>query len=139
MQTKAMLSVHGQAPLVFTLIRLLIGAMMIFHGWEVFDAEKMTMYGSWFAERKYPSPAAWAYAGKIAELVAGIGFLLGFLFRWACVIGGAAFLGIIFLLGDKGKIFQGDQHPFLFVLFCVLYWFLGAGKWSVDGLRSHKL
>jgi len=113
------------------LVRILIGAMMIFHGVEVFESGKMMMYGGWFAERNYPYPSAWAYAGKIAELVAGIGFVLGLMLRWACVLTAIAFLGIIFLLGDKGKIFQGDQHPFLFVLFAVLYWFLGAGRWAI--------
>lgn len=132
MHTKSTISVHGHAPTVLALLRILVGAMMVYHGFEVFDKEKMDMYAGWFSERHYPSPALWAYAGKTAELIAGIGFVLGLFFRWACVIGGMAFLGIIFLLGDKGKIFQGDQHPFLFVMFCILYWFLGAGKWSLD-------
>lgn len=135
-QTKATITTQGHAPAVIALVRILIGVMMVVHGSEVFEPEKMNMYTGWFIGKQYSYPAAWAYAGKIAELVAGIGFVLGFMFRWACVIAAMAFLGIIFLLGDKGKIFHGDQHPFLFVVFCVLYWFLGAGKWSVDSLRG---
>lgn len=131
MHTRTTISIHGHAPTVIAMVRILLGAMMVYHGAEVFEQEKMDMYASWFKERQYPSPASWAYAGKVAELMAGIGFVLGLWLRWFCVIGGLAFLGIIFLLGDKGKIFQGDQHPFLFVMFCVLYWFLGPGRWSI--------
>jgi uncharacterized membrane protein YphA (DoxX/SURF4 family) len=94
------------------LVRIITGILLIYHGWETFDAEKMNMYTGWFVERKYSSPAAWAYAGKIAELVAGIGFLLGLFTRLSAIAAIAAFAGIIFILGDKGKIFQGDQHPF---------------------------
>lgn len=116
------------------LVRIITGAFLIFHGWECFDAEKMKMYAGWFADRHYAEPAAWAYAGKIAELLAGIGFVLGFLTRLAALGSIAAFAGIIFLLGDKGKIFESDQHPFLFILISVLFLFTGPGALSLDSV-----
>jgi uncharacterized membrane protein YphA (DoxX/SURF4 family) len=116
------------------IVRIITGVLLIYHGWECFDAEKMKTYTSWFVERKYPSPAAWAYAGKIAELLAGIGFALGLFTRLASIAAIAAFAGIIFILGDKGKIFQGDQHPFLFILLAVVFFFTGPGSLAVDNL-----
>jgi uncharacterized membrane protein YphA (DoxX/SURF4 family) len=116
------------------IVRIITGVLLIYHGWECFDAEKMKTYTSWFVERKYPSPAAWAYAGKIAELLAGIGFALGLFTRLASIAAIAAFAGIIFILGDKGKIFQGDQHPFLFILLAVVFFFTGPGSLSLDNL-----
>jgi putative oxidoreductase len=116
------------------LVRIITGILLVWHGWETFDAEKMKMYAGWFAERKYTSPELWAYAGKVAELLAGIGFVLGLFTRLAALSAIAAFTGIIFILGDKGKIFEADQHPFLFILLAVLFLFTGPGAMSVDRL-----
>jgi len=116
------------------LVRIITGVLLVFHGWECFDTAKMTMYTGWFTDRHYANPAVWAYAGKIAELLAGIGFVLGFLTRVAALGAIAAFAGIIFLLGDKGKILEGDQHPFLFILLSLVFLFTGPGALSLDGL-----
>jgi uncharacterized membrane protein YphA (DoxX/SURF4 family) len=120
------------------LVRIVTGILLVWHGWECFDAEKMKTYTGWFVERKYPNPAMWAYAGKIAELLAGIGFVLGLFTRLASVAAISAFAGIIFLLGDKGKIFQGDQHPFLFILLALVFLFTGPGALSADNLLFKK-
>ncbi len=53
------------------IVRIITGILLIHQGWEAFDDTKMEMYTSWFVERKYANPASWAYAGKIAELLAG--------------------------------------------------------------------
>lgn len=121
-----------------TLVRIITGVLLVWHGLETFDAEKMKMYTGWFVDRKYSNPEIWAYSGKIAELLAGIGFVLGLFTRLASLAAIAAFAGIIFILGDKGKIFQGDQHPFLFILLAVIFLFTGPGVLSVDALLFNK-
>jgi putative oxidoreductase len=98
----------------------------------------METYAGWFTERGYSNPAAWAYAGKIAELVAGTGFLLGIFTRLTSLTAIAAFTGIIFILGDKGKILQGDQHPFLFILLALVFIFTGPGAFAIDNLLFKK-
>jgi putative oxidoreductase len=120
------------------IVRIITGILLVWHGWESFDAEKMKMYTGWFVERKYSNPQIWAYSGKIAELLAGIGFTLGLFTRLASVAAIAAFTGVIFILGDKGKIFQGDQHPFLFILLAIIFLFTGPGALSADGLIFKK-
>jgi uncharacterized membrane protein YphA (DoxX/SURF4 family) len=114
------------------LVRIITGILLVYHGWETFDAEKMKTYTGWFVERHYAAPAAWAYAGKIAELLAGIGFILGLFTRLASIGAIAAFAGIIFILGDKGKVLQGDQHPFLFILLALVFIFTGPGAFAID-------
>ncbi|MFM9909329.1 MAG: DoxX family protein [Chitinophagaceae bacterium] len=116
------------------IVRIIVGILLAWHGWETFDSEKMKTYTGWFVDRQYSSPAAWAYAGKIAELVAGVGFILGLFTRLASLAAIAAFSGIIFILGDKGKVFEGDQHPFLFILLAVIFLFAGSGSLSLDQL-----
>ncbi len=120
------------------LVRIITGILLIWQGWESFDAEKMKMYTGWFVERKYTNPELWAYAGKVAELLAGIGFVLGLFTRLASIATIAAFAGVIFILGDKGKIFQGDQHPFLFILLALVFLFTGPGALSLDALFFKK-
>jgi putative oxidoreductase len=120
------------------LVRSITGIMLVWHGFETFDAEKMKMYTGWFVERKYASPEIWAYAGKVAELLAGIGFILGLFTRLAALASIAAFAGIIFILGSKGKIFEGDQHPFLFIVISLVFLFAGPGKFSLDHLFFSK-
>jgi putative oxidoreductase len=120
------------------IVRIITGILLIHQGWELFDTEKMKMYTGWFVERSYSSPAAWAYAGKIGEMLAGIGFALGMFTRLASVAAISSFAGIIFILGDKGKIFGGDQYPFLFILLAFIFFFTGPGALSVDGLIFKK-
>ena len=120
------------------LVRIITGILLVWHGWETFDGEKMNMYTGWFVERQYSNAAVYAYAGKIAELLAGLGFVLGLFTRLAAVAAIAAFIGVIFLLGDKGKIFQGDQHPFLFILLAFVFFFTGPGSLSADHLLFKK-
>lgn len=116
------------------LVRIITGVLLVFHGWECFDADKMKMYTGWFADRHYTNPAAWAYTGKMAELFAGLGFILGLFTRIAALGTILTFTGIIFLLGDKGKLSGGDQHPFLFILLSLVFIFTGPGAISLDGL-----
>jgi putative oxidoreductase len=120
------------------LVRIITGILLVWHGWETFDAEKMKMYSGWFVERKYTTPEIWAYAGKVAELLAGIGFVLGLFTRMASLAAIAAFAGIIFILGDKGKVLQGDQHPFLFILLALVFFFTGPGALSLDEMFFKK-
>lgn len=120
------------------IVRIITGILLVYHGWETFDAEKMKMYTGWFVERNYSNAGAWAYAGKVAELLAGIGFVLGLFTRLASVAAIVAFIGVIFLLGDKGKIFQGDQHPFLFILLALFFIFTGPGAFAADNLFFPK-
>ena len=115
-------------------VRIITGILLVYHGWEIFDDEKMKMYSGWFTEKKYANPRLWSYSGKFAELIAGIGFVLGLFTRLSALVAIAAFAGIIFLLGDKGNIFQGDQHPFLFILLSVIFIFTGGGFMSFDNL-----
>lgn len=120
------------------IVRIITGILLIHQGWEAFDNTKMEMYTSWFVERKYSNPAIWAYSGKVGELLAGLGFVLGLFTRLASVAAISAFTGIIFILGDKGEIFHGDQYPFLFILLALVFFFTGPGKWSVDQFLSRN-
>ncbi len=75
------------------------------------------------------------YLGKLCELLSGILLILGLFTRIAAIILVGTFLYITFIVG-KGQFWYGDQHPFLFVLLGVLYFFIGPGAWSLDSNRK---
>jgi putative oxidoreductase len=119
------------------LVRITVGLLMTYHGWEVFDQEKMTGYGKWLTDLHFFSPVLMAYLGKGTELVTGILLTLGLFTRLAVIPLAITMLSIIFGMG-KGRILMEDQHPFLFVLLALVFFFTGPGKWSLDGLMYRK-
>lgn len=117
---------------VYALLRMITGFFMLLHGWEVLDAAQMTDYGKWLNDLHFPAPTTLAYLGKGTELVAGAFLAVGFLTRTAALCMIAVMLVVSFGMGH-GKVWYGDQHPFMFVLLGVLFVAGGGGKWSVDG------
>ena len=113
------------------LIRMITGVLMVYHGLEVFDAEKIKGYGQWLSDLNFPAPVLMAYFGKGAELAGGILLLLGFFTRAAALLIAVTMLVVSFFMGS-GKVFTDDQHPFLFVLLAALFFFTGPGQWSLD-------
>ena len=118
-------------------IRIVVGAFMIYHGLEVFDEAKMKPYFDWDACKGFSSPAFIVYFGKIAELIAGIFLTIGLFTRLSSLVLIFTMLYISLFVGH-GKVWYEDQHPFLFVLLGLVFFFTGPGKLSVDQLVFKK-
>lgn len=116
---------------VFAIIRILTGALMLYHGWEVFDAGLMAEYAQWEQFETVPNALALVYVGKGLEFLTGMGFILGFFLRLSALVMAVNMLVVCFFIGN-GKFWYQDQHPFLFVLLAILYFFNGSEKWSLD-------
>jgi uncharacterized membrane protein YphA (DoxX/SURF4 family) len=114
-----------------SLIRIIVGVFMVYHGWEVFIDDKMLGYQQWLTDLKFPSPAFMAYLGKGSEFVGGVLLTLGFLTRLSVIPLIITMAVICFGIGH-GKIFMDDQHPFLFILLFLVFFFYGPGWLSVD-------
>ena len=104
---------------------------MIYHGWEVFEADKIKEYAGWDSIKSFPAPMALAYLGKLSELIGGILLLLGLFTRLGSIIIMVTMLFIVFVIGH-GKIWFEDQYPFLFGLLALVIFFNGPGAWSLD-------
>ena len=113
-----------------TIIRVILGAFLIYHGWEIFNEVKMSEYLLW-DNFKNSNGKLLVYAGKAAELLAGILYVLGLFTRIASLLTIGTMCYIAFFLGN-GIIWNNDQHPFLFVLLALVFFFTGPGKYSVD-------
>lgn len=113
-----------------TLIRLIVGGFLIYHGWEIFNEDKMNEYLTW-DNFKQSNGKLLVYAGKAAELLAGILFVLGLFTRIDSLLTIGTMCYIAFFLGN-GIIWNNDQHPFLFVLLALVFIFTGPGRYSLD-------
>lgn len=115
------------------LIRIITGFFMIYHGYEVFNTETMNGYLTWEMFKDRSTGKLLVYPGKIAELAAGILLFIGLFTRLAAIIIAVTMLSISLFVGH-GKIWYEDQHPFLFVLLALVFFFTGPGSWSADRL-----
>ncbi len=118
-------------------VRIFTGIFLIYHGWEVFDEQKIQEYAAWDIFKNNASASFMVYLGKGAELVAGFLLALGLFTRIACIIITGTFIYISFFIGN-GKIWYEDQYPFLFVLLALLFFFTGPGKWCIDNVLFKK-
>ena len=119
------------------LVRIITGAFLIYHGWEVFDEQQMHEYAAWDIFQNRPKPLMIVYIGKGSELLAGVLLALGLFTRIGCFIIACTFIYISFFVGN-GKIWYEDQHPFMFVLLAFMFFFTGPGRWSVDSILFQK-
>ncbi len=111
--------------------RIIIGLFLIYHGREVFYEEKIEEYSKWEMIQKMQFPLFMAYLGKGMELITGILLTLGLFTRIAGLCMAITMLFIVFKIGS-GKFYEEDQHPFLFALTGILFFFTGPVKWSLD-------
>ncbi|MEI9917405.1 MAG: DoxX family protein [Bacteroidota bacterium] len=113
-------------------IRIFVGLMMTYHGWEIFDSELMKGYFDWPQMKALPFPPAFsAYAGKGLEFVTGLLLTFGFLTRIGALLMFLNMIFITFFVGE-GRFYYQDQHPFLFAIIGAIFFFTGPVKWSVD-------
>lgn len=115
-----------------TTIRIITGLLMAYHGLEVFDRPTMASYQTWDVIKTLPAPEVMVYLGKGLELVTGICFTIGFLTRISAIFMAIDMLFICFVVGN-GKFYYEDQHPFLFAVIAMIFFFTGPVRWSVDG------
>ena len=119
------------------LLRIITGLLMAYHGLEVFERAKIDEYLKWDVIKSLPAPEFMVYLGKTLELVSGICIALGLFTRLAALFLAINMLFICFKVGN-GKFWYEDQHPFIFALLAMVFFFAGGGRWSVDHLLFHS-
>jgi putative oxidoreductase len=114
-------------------IRVVVGLLMAYHGIEVFHRPTMEVYLGWDIIKSLPAPELMVYIGKGLELVAGVCLMLGLFTRIAALLIAGDMLFICFFVGH-GRFYYEDQHPFLFAVIAVMFFFTGPVKWSLDAV-----
>ncbi len=113
-----------------SIIRIIVGLLLAYHGIEIFDAKAMSAYMDWDIF-KNDIGMYLPYIGKGAELIAGLFLTFGLFTRLASIVVIGIMVYICFIIG-KGQFWYGDQHPFLFILIACIYFLRGGGNWSLD-------
>ncbi|HEU5145800.1 MAG TPA: DoxX family protein, partial [Chryseosolibacter sp.] len=113
------------------IIRIMTGLLMTYHGLELFDRSIMEEYLTWDVFKSMPAPAFMIYLGKSLELITGICFIIGLFTRLAAILMMVDMLFICFVVGG-GKFYYQDQHPFLFAMIALVFFFTGPARWSLD-------
>ena len=124
------INLSKSAYMGISVIRIITGILLVYHGIEVFNSKTMADYAQWEMFKNSGFGLILVYLGKGAELLAGLMLVLGFYTKIASIIVVITMLGIVFFVGH-GKFWYEDQHPFLFALLAILFYFLGGGKWSI--------
>lgn len=119
-------------------VRIITGLFMIYHGWEIFSSETIQQYLEWDMFKNSPNGKLLVYMGKSAELIGGLLLFSGLFTRIGCIILAVDMFYVTFFVGN-GKIWYDAQHPFMFVMFAILFFFTGPGKWSIDNLRMKNM
>lgn len=114
-----------------TIIRIGTGLLMAYHGIEIFDRSLMQGYLTWDVFKAMPAPEFMIYLGKGLELITGICFIIGLFTRLAAISMMIDMLFICFVVG-QGRFYYQDQHPFLFALIALVFFFTGPVRWSLD-------
>lgn len=119
------------------LLRITTGLMMAYHGLEIFDRNKLLPYLEWELIKSLPAPEILLYVGKGLEFVTGVCLVLGLFTRIAAIFMAIDMLFICFRIGS-GKFWYEDQHPFLFAILALVFFFTGPVKWSLDKLWFNR-
>lgn len=114
-----------------TFVRIITGLLMLFHGLEVFNAQKIAEYSTWDSFKTFENPVFMAYVGKGAEFLAGLLLTIGWFTRVGALLLICIMAYITFKISE-GRFWYEDQHPFLFLLLGIVFLFAGGGKFSLD-------
>lgn len=122
-------------------VRVIVGLWMMWYGKDVFIDE-------WFAERKvtwgvtgygFSNPELMLYLSKISEIIFGLLLVLGLYTRFAS-LALLVIMSVAVGLGQRFQIFPYDKGEitFFYWLFCLVFLFVGGGRFSIDALIGKK-
>ena len=119
------------------LLRVITGLLMAYHGLEVFKPEVIKGYTEWDVIKNLPAPLFMVYLGKGLELITGVCLAIGLFTRIAALFMFIDMIFICFKVGN-GKFYYEDQHPFLFAMLSLVFFFTGPVKYGLDNYLFKK-
>ncbi len=118
----------------YLLIRLVVGAIFIHHGWMKFGSEDMTMGFM----QSLGLPGAMAYFITAVELLGGAMLILGVLTRVAALILGIEMLVAVLLVAYPHGGLAHSEFELLLAAASFSIAFIGAGKYRLSNLFEHE-
>ena len=135
---KKLSSVNPFGLNALAIIRFIVGILIMLHGRMVFDSEIMKNMGESLGnDLGLPFPFLMAYLAKGTEFFGGLLFALGLFTRFIS-IPLIINMSVAIFKSTNGHITGKGEHPFLFLLIFIIFFFIGSGKWSIDNLIKKK-
>ena len=122
----------SESAFSFAMLVLRVGAgslMMINHGLDklMHFSQKAANFADPFGIGSTASLSMVIFA----EFFCSIFIILGLFTRLAAILMMVDMLFICFVVGG-GKFYYQDQHPFLFAMIALVFFFTGPARWSLD-------
>jgi len=121
------------------ILRVGVGAWLLYHGILKLGASEQMVTFVWSAANNvgltFFSVETWFQIARAAEIVAGIGLILGIFTSLAAVLW---LLVLLFAANSKGRSIQKAEMDFAYIIMLVSLAFAWGGKYSLDGLLCHK-
>ncbi len=124
------------APWGFTFLRLMVGAILINHGFPKLFGETAQML-AFFESTILPFPAFMLWLAGVLEFFGGIALLLGAATRFISTMLVLEFLVIVLFV--KLRVgFSAMEFDLLLLASLYALASVGAGKWSIDWLIARR-
>jgi putative oxidoreductase len=134
-------SLHTNVRAVsFTLLRVVVGVIMVAHGWQKLTALHSTQEA--FAGMGIPAPNISAYLAIAGELFGGLGLLVGLLTPVAALgVGCVMVVAIAMVHWSHGLMAQnnGFEYPLTLLVAAVFFVIHGGGPFSLDAYLSRRI
>jgi len=125
----------SKAEEIFLLgFRLLVGGFLVWGVWDnVISPDRMAEFSRFLASQGFVYPDLLAPVSVYAQLVCGIGILLGLMTRWLGVICAVNFLVALIMVDAQGGFRQAFPAAML-IMFGLYMASRGAGRYSIDAV-----
>lgn len=115
-------------------LRVLTGAFLVHGVWDnITDAERMAEFAGFLAATGFPAPEIMAPLSVWTQFAAGLGFVTGFLTRWAGALVVANFVVAVTMV-HWSQSFREWWPAIVLVAIGFVYAAKGGGRWSLDAL-----
>ncbi|MBL8004396.1 MAG: DoxX family protein [Candidatus Kapabacteria bacterium] len=119
----------------FLLLRILVGCLMIYHGYPKFlDTSKLITRT---AEMGFPFPEVFGTLAMAAEFFGGMLLVIGLGTRFA-LLGIIITMAVACFIAHGPDPFAKKELAFVFMCVSIAMIFIGSGKYSVDSLVLSK-
>lgn len=129
-------SLAGLSDAAFLLLRLLVGAFLMWGTWDnIVSAERMAEFAAFLTQLNCPAPALAAPVSVYAQFACGALILLGLLTRWAALVMAFNFVVAVWLL-YQGADFRALFPPLIMIAVPLVLAAHGAGRISLDAILA---
>ncbi len=127
----------GLASCGLTILRIVVGAVFLTHGWQKIANMGFHGTGAMFAQIGIPLPHFSADVVILVEAIGGVALILGLLTRWASLLIAMDMLGAIYFVHLKNGFLVshgGYEYALTLLAAALALAFGGGGSLAIDSL-----